>query len=398
MTHRHAIVVGGGIGGLAAARALSLNDWDVTLLEQAHAFAEVGAGLTLAPNAVRALEWLGLGEELKARRALHGPIGIRTASGRWLLRLPAERIVEEYGRAIYAFHRADLHQLLLNSVNKVDLRTGHRATHVSAESGTVHVTLERGSRMVTESADLVVAADGVHSNLRSGLCPDYPGASYAGYVCWRAIVPADVLKDVGLDGALTETWGRGLRFGIVSLGDGRGYWFACVLLPERKDRDDTLDEVAARFRAWHAPIPQLLRVTPPEVMIRNDIYYVSAPLGRFVHGRVALLGDAAHAVTPDIGQGACLAIEDAVVLAATLAGSTNLTAGLAAYDRVRRPRTQSMARLSGRLARVLQTRNPVAAGMRDLFASVLPTWAFLRASAGAFSWTPPARPERSSDR
>jgi 2-polyprenyl-6-methoxyphenol hydroxylase-like FAD-dependent oxidoreductase len=124
-------------------------------------------------------------------------------------------------------------------------------------------------------------------------------------------------------------------------------------------------------------------------MIRNDIYYVGVPLERFVRGRVALLGDAAHAVTPDIGQGACLAIEDAVVLEARLDGSAELTAGLATYDRVRRPRTQSMARLSGRLARILQTRNPITAGLRDVFASILPTWAFLRASNSAFSWIPP---------
>lgn len=204
------------------------------------------------------------------------------------------------------------------------------------------------------------------------------------------------LEDVPLDAALTETWGRGLRFGIASLGDGRAYWFACVLLPELQHREDTLDQVASRFRGWHAPIPHLLRVTPREALICNDIYYVGAPLDRFVRGRVAVLGDAAHAVTPDIGQGACLAIEDAVVLAASLADSADLTAGLAAYDRVRRPRTQSMARLSGRLARVLETRNPIASSLRDLFASALPTWTFLRASAGAFSWTPPARSDRDS--
>jgi 2-polyprenyl-6-methoxyphenol hydroxylase-like FAD-dependent oxidoreductase len=114
-------------------------------------------------------------------------------------------------------------------------------------------------------------------------------------------VAVDALSDVPLDAALTQTWGQGLRFGIASLSDGRAYWFACALAAEGQHRDDTPDDVVSRFGGWHAPIPQLLRVTPRDAMIRNDIYYVGTRLDSFVRGRVAFLGDAAHAVTPDIG-------------------------------------------------------------------------------------------------
>lgn len=389
MRQQHAIVVGGSIGGLAAARALLLSGWKVTLFEQASSFREVGAGLTLAPNAVRAMKWLGLRDDLESRHILQGSIGIRSASGRWLLRVPAEKIVERFGEPIYALHRADLHQMLLQAVDTANLHTAHRAVSVVGERDGARVTFDAPGGPLTASADLVVGADGVHSQIRSSLFPDHPGATYAGYFCWRGIVPADCVKRLSFDAALTESWGRGLRFGAALLGDGRAYWFACAALPEGTHRDDHLDDVAGRFSGWHAPIPQLLAVTPREALIRNDIYYVRAPLRSFVDGRVALLGDAAHAVTPDIGQGACLAIEDAVVLATSVAEGTDVPSGLLAYDAARRSRTQQMARLSGRLARVLQTSSPVGARLRDLVASVLPSRAFLRASAGAFSWMPP---------
>lgn len=379
---RTAIVVGGGIGGLAAARALEQTGWEVTLFEQAPQVRAVGAGIGLAPNAVRAMDALGLGEALRSRSQVQGTIGIRRASGRWLVRPRAEQVAARFGAPLYALHRANLHRLLLDSLDNVTVRTGHRATAVTSGRDSARVTLETSAGQLTASADVVVAADGVHSQLRSTLFPAYPGEAYAGYICWRGIVPAEVAQQLGLAATLTETWGRELRLGVATLGDGSVYWFGGAPAPQGAYPDDTLEQVAARFRGWHSPIPEALAATPPEAMLRNDIYYLPARLPSFTQGRVVLLGDAAHAVTPDIGQGACLAIEDAVVLAAAMANTSDVTAGLYAYDQARRARTQRMTRVSGRAASVLKGRNPVAAGLRDLVAGVLPARAFLLASPG----------------
>lgn len=390
-----AIVVGGGIGGLATARALLRKGWEVTLFEQAPAFGVVGAGITLAPNAVRALDWLGLGAELRSRGMAQGAAGIRTASGRWLIRTRIEELKERFGVPAFALHRADLHHMLTDAISAATLRTGHRATSVSNEGDKAAVSFDGPDGPGKTRADLVVAADGIHSRLRTVMFPEHPGPAYAGYVTWRGIVPTGVKLGTGLEAAVTETWGRGKRFGIVPLADGRVYWFATASLPEGTHTDDDLGDLAARYRGWHAPIPQLLDATPRETMLRHDIYHLETPLPQYVMGRAALLGDAAHAITPDLGQGACLALEDAVTLAAMTTGGADMPAALAAYDRVRRPRTQGLVRVSGQIGKVAQWRNPLASAVRDLLVRLIPAGAYLRSSSETFSWTPPAAdPER----
>jgi 2-polyprenyl-6-methoxyphenol hydroxylase-like FAD-dependent oxidoreductase len=388
---RNAIVVGGGIGGLAAARALLLSGWEVTVLEQAPGFEAVGAGLALEPNGVRALDWLGLGDELRARGMAQGAAGLRTASGRWLLRTRFEELERRFGLPTFALHRADLHQMLTASLEGARLRTGHEVQSVTWDADQATVTYQTTGGSGEESADLVVAADGVHSRLRSELFSDHPGVSYAGYITWRGVVPASAAGGIEAEAFVTETWGRGKRFGVVPLADGQVYWFAGASLPEGTHVDDTVADVAARHRGWHAPIPQLLDLTPPQSLLRHDIYHLDVPLTHYVQGRVALLGDAAHAMTPDLGQGACQALEDAVTLATALDGADHgeIPAGLLTYDEARRPRTQGLVRASAQAGRVAQWHHPVLAGLRNLAVWLAPTSLFFRVSAGTLGWTPP---------
>lgn len=383
MTTRTAIVVGGGIGGLATARALLRQGWTVTVLEQASAFGAVGAGIVLAPNAVRAMEWLGLGEQLRARSTAHGAAGIRAASGRWLLRTRVEDLQRRFGAPASALHRADLHQLLLDACTGATLRTGHQVTSVSHGQDAATVRFDGPDGPSTATAEIVVAADGVHSRSRATLFPDHPGPTYAGYRTWRGLLPGQAAT------AITETWGRGRRFGIAPLADGQVYWYATASQPSGSPAEDGLADLAAAYRGWHAPIPQVLAATPPQALLRHDIYHLQTPLHRFVAGRVALLGDAAHALTPDLGQGACLALEDAVTLAVAIGGQADVAAALAAYDQARRPRTQRLVRASWTAGRIAQWRNPLAAGLRDTLARLLPPGAYLRSMTDTLGWTPP---------
>jgi 2-polyprenyl-6-methoxyphenol hydroxylase-like FAD-dependent oxidoreductase len=375
-----AIVVGAGIGGLTAAHALQRSGWLVAVYEQAAEIRPVGAGIGIAPNAVKALEALGLVDDLRERARRQEGLEIRARSGRRLAHLTAGSIERRYGAPFYALHRAELHRLLLDQLGPAALYTGHRAIDVSTDAEAATVLFETPDGPFQATDDLVVAADGVHSRLRSGLLPGYPGPDYAGYTVWRGLVPTDRAAALDVPAVLTETWGKGLRFGYAVINDGQIYWFAGESMPETARPEHRLDLLAERFRDWHRPIPQLLEATPEETLLRHDVHYLRARLPGFVHGRVALLGDAAHAVTPDIGQGACLAIEDAVVLAA---------GGLSAYDTVRRPRTERMARFSGRLAGLLQTSNPALGAVRDAIAIGVPEPLFARAAGAAFGWTPP---------
>jgi 2-polyprenyl-6-methoxyphenol hydroxylase-like FAD-dependent oxidoreductase len=387
VTARSAIVVGAGIGGLATACALSRTGWAVTVYEKASVLKEVGAGLSMAPNAVRAMDWLGLGERMRPEAQGQG-IGVRTRSGRWLVRLEGTDLAGRFGNAMYAMHRADLHRMLFDTAcQSCTIHTGHRAMSLDPGQGTV--VLQGRDGPVRVSGDLVVVADGVHSGLRSMLYPDHPGAAYAGYVCWRGIAPAVFGGRLATPPVWTDSWGRGVRFGSAPLADGKVFWYGSAAGAQGAFADDSLDDVARRFRGWHAPIAELIAASKPSALLRNDIYFVREPVPAFTVGNTVLLGDAAHAVTPDIGQGACLAIEDAVVLAATTAAHDDLAAGLAEYDRVRRPRTQQLARLSGRSAQVQQASHRVSAALRDLAVFLMPRGAYLSAADEALGWRPP---------
>ena len=271
--------------GLAAAQALTQTGWQVTLLEQAPEFGPVGAGITLAPNAVRALDQIGLGEQLRARGMAHGAAGLRTASGRWLLRTSVEELEQRFGVPAFALHRADLHRMLADAVPAASLRIGHRVTSASDDRDQATVAWQGPGGPGTASADLVVAADGVHSRLRAGLFPEHPGPAYAGYVTWRGLVPAQAAPALRPAPAVTETWGRGKRFGIVPLAGGQVYWwYATASLPEGAHADDHLADLGARHRGWHAPIPQLLQAIPLPALLRHDIYHLDTPLPRYVSG------------------------------------------------------------------------------------------------------------------
>ncbi|MGH8876316.1 MAG: FAD-dependent monooxygenase [Stackebrandtia sp.] len=313
---RSAMVIGGGIGGLTAAYALQRIGWRVTVYEQAPGFAPVGAGVGIAPNAVKALDFLGLGAAVRERGQRQSGLEIRLCNGAVVQHIPAELIERRYGAPFYALLRAELHRRLVTGLDPDSLRTGHRAEMVVRGTGSAAVSFQTEAGIVPETADLVVAADGVGSRLRSDMLPDYPGPAYARYTVWRGIVPAERAESLEIPPVLSETWGRGARFGSAVINDGQIYWFAGETVPEHTELAHDLNRLAARFQDWHDPIPKLLAATPEGTLLRHDVYYLRDRLPGFVHGRVALLGDAAHAVTPDIGQGACLAIEDAVTLGA----------------------------------------------------------------------------------
>lgn len=367
-------VVGAGLGGLAVAVGFHRRGHDVTVLERSASLSAVGAGISLFRNGLTALGVLGLADEVRALAAPYDPAlstGQRQPSGRWLVRVPAGAVDD-----LAVVHRAELQRVLLDALPVGVVRTGVEVTEVEHARGTV--VDSSGGRT---SADLVVGADGLRSAVR-GTFTRGAGPRYAGYSAWRGVTdgPVDVLGGAG------ETWGRGERFGYVPLRDGRVYWFAVATLPAGALFADEHAEVVRRFGRWHAPVPALVAGT--STVLRHDIHDLDRRLPSFVQGRVALLGDAAHAMTPDVGQGGGQALEDAATLA-VLADRDDLRSALHEYDRLRRPRTQAMAGRARSVGRVAQLRWGPAAAARDLLLRLVPDSASARAATAMVRWEPP---------
>ncbi|MEV8623789.1 FAD-dependent monooxygenase [Streptomyces sp. NPDC051079] len=395
-----AVVVGAGIGGLAAAVGLRGIGWEVRVVDRAPALADAGAGISLAANGIRALDALGLGAAVRAAGRGQYTGGTRTPRGSWLARMDGSALERALGSPIVGLPRAELHRLLRGALPPGTVRTGvtvtgveppgedgrTRLTYTSGAADTVGAARSEGDPGGCPEADLVVAADGVGSRLRGALFPAHPGPVHSGSTVLRAITerPVELRTDFEL------TWGHGAEFGHLAFADGRAEWHAVLNSPAGVRHEDPLAVLRRRFADWHAPVPGLLAATRPEDVLHHDIAELATPLPSFTAGRVALLGDAAHAMTPNLGQGACQALEDAVVLAAALDTEPGVTGALARYDAERRPRTTAVAaaaRQAGRMGQ--QLAHPLAVPLRNALLRLTPSGVALRMILRHADWTPP---------
>ncbi|WP_369138669.1 FAD-dependent monooxygenase [Modestobacter versicolor] len=376
-------IVGAGIGGLSTAAGLQRDGVEVTVFERAPGPRPAGSGLSLFGNGRTALDALGLGDAIRSVTAA-GPAllqaGQRRPDGRWLARTPASAVAR-----LRVVHRADLHRVLLAALEPGTVRWGTPVRGVVPSSGEVLGEVLGQTR--GERFDVVVAADGIRSAVRAGWPVD-PGVRYAGYAAWRGVTAAPV----DLRGAAGETWGRGLRFGAAPLADGRVYWFAVATMPARSPSGDEHARVQRLFGSWHDPVPELVAATPPDAVSRLDVEHLAGPLPTFRRERCVLLGDAAHAMTPDLGQGANQALEDAATLVALLRSPhRDVGTVLGQYDRLRRPRTQAVARRARSVGAVAQAAGRRAA-VRDAVLPLVPAAVAARPLVRLQQWRPPPAP------
>lgn len=367
-------VVGGGIAGLAVAVGLQRAGATVTVRERQPDATQHGSALSLFGNGFAALEALGLADAVRAAAGDLPPYasGLRRPDGRWLARFGAQVTAE-----MRVIERQRLHDVLHDALRPGTVRF---AAPVGAEDG---------SAMASGDADLVIGADGIRSSVRAGW-PDDPGWRYAGYVAVRGITAGPVPLD-----AAGETWGRGRRFGIAPLADGRVYWFAALNGPRDAPRLDRSD-LERLFGGWHHPIGAILAATPAEAITLLPIDELARCPRSLWRGNVVLVGDAAHAMTPNLGQGANLALEDAATLALLLApfaahpdpAPDRLRRALADYQRLRLPRVRAVGRRSRRIGVVGQWERPAAVRARDAVLSWLPDGPVSRTSVALQAWRP----------
>jgi len=339
-------IVGGGVGGLAAALSLLRAGLDVHVYEQARTLNEVGAGVQISPNAARILHGLGLAGELD--RVGVRPLALhqrRWSDGRTLLRTPlAGRVERAFGFPYYHVHRVELVSALAAAVPSKRLHLGHRLTDLGHHGDRVEARFANGLRA---EADVLVGADGIHSQVRRAVVgPERP--RFTGCVAYRALVPAARLRGLDLELAGEAWMGPGAHFVHYFVSGGRQVNVVAVIERDAwmreswTTRGDVKDALAA-FDGWHPQVRAILEsVDETYVWALFD----HAPPARWSTERVTLLGDAAHAMLPFMAQGAAQAIEDGATLAACLDAEGDVTAALRRYEALRIPRTARIQALS----------------------------------------------------
>ncbi len=363
-------IIGGGIGGLVAARALSLGGIEVAVYEAAPELGEIGAGVALGPNAMKVFRALDLEDDV---RAIAGrwdwAVTHNGKTGRVISRTSRQQQASLFGSAGATAHRADLLDVLSGSVPGAIVTLGARCKSVEPDGEVAVARFEDGSEV---EADVVVGADGIHSAVRASLFgPDAP--RFTGKICYRSVVPVDAVAGPPPDTDNSQWLGphgtivlypvrRDELINVVCHYDDEGYRHESWV--SRCEQS----EVLARYSGWHE---SLLRI-----FSAGDVWYKWAlydrdPIAQWTRGRVTVLGDAAHPMLPYLGQGACQAIEDGVVLAAALAArAEDPVAALALYERSRRPRASQVVMASRERGVSNHLTSPVAAWKRDLSIAV----------------------------
>ncbi|QKW38175.1 FAD-dependent monooxygenase [Actinomadura sp. NAK00032] len=367
------IVVGAGLGGVTAAVGLHRQGHQVVLYERGAELREAGTGVVIMPNGLRALAELGYDTHDigGARPAPARTGGLRDWRGRPLLITDAAQAQRQVGSMVVA-DRTRLHRALRAPLPAGAVRTATPISRLEAGADAVAVFGD-GDRV--DEADVVIAADGIGSELRGRLFPGHPGLRRIGRMDLRGTLPRPAEPDVEelLAGILIDRR-TGAMFGLFPLGADGLYWFTDSPLPETLPEPEQARELMLALTAdWHPAVPALLAATAADDVYVDPIACLAEPLPTFATGRIALLGDAAHAMTPDLGQGASQAFEDAASLTRHLTEAEPAQAAerLLRYDAQRRPRANRLMRAAERQSR-LTSQTGAAAWMRDTLLRAIP--------------------------
>ena len=339
------IIIGGGIGGLTTAIALYQKGFDLKVYEAAPELRETGAGILLASNAMTLFQRLGISDQIQAAGNVLDTVALTDHKGNNLSVVDLKRITKTYGNGTIAIHRGKLQQILLKNLPNHLIETGKRLKKIENTEGGIKALFEDGS---IAEADILIGADGIKSVVRTHLFGEMP-FRYSGQTCWRGVAPFQ-LKNPKVS---NEMWGTrgGLRAGAVQVNTTETYWYITMkqeagwqILPE--DTKPFLLNLVAEFPS---EIKEVLEHTPENAIIHTDLSDFK-PIKTWYKDNIVLLGDAAHATTPNLGQGACQAVKDAYVLTDCLARYPSVSEAFQVYQNMRIAKAQFVIKTSYQIA------------------------------------------------
>ena len=370
-TKKKIAVIGGGIAGLTFSRCLSPEKFDIHIFEKKASFGEIGAAISIFPNALCVMDQIGLLDKIVKNSGQIQKIFFKTSKGEIL-----SSSEPSYEYPIICAHRASFHKILFDDIDAI-LHTDFRLKSIlNRDDGKVELIFENGE---TELFDAVIGADGMHSTVRKFVLNDGDPV-YRGYNIWRGVVKSGF--DIGYG---SETYGVGQRVGIVPIKDGEyGWWATCNEDFREDDSPETTKEKLKRlFGDWHDPIPEMIENT--RYILKNSIRDRIPKNGWFV-GNVILIGDAAHPSTPNLGQGGCIAVEGAYILAKSINKYGLNKISYKRYEQIQYPRSKMVVTESLRMGQIGQLTNPILIQLRNFLFRVIPSRVTLKMVDKFFSY------------
>ncbi|MEX0273043.1 MAG: FAD-dependent monooxygenase [Flavobacteriaceae bacterium] len=355
-------IVGAGIGGLTTAIAMERKGMEVQVFEQATELKPVGAGIILANNAMQVYDKLGLKDAIAQCGNPISSINITDMALRPLSKTDLRYFEDKYGVQNVAIHRGKLQQILAGQLGTSSLKLNCTLKTIKQKDDGFLLGFEKGDFVTSKT---LIGADGLHSTVRKLLFKKGTIRNPR-QICWRGIAPYALPHK--LQHELNEAWGQGNRFGFVKIGAEHVYWYAVQTISPQQTY--SVNALETYFKDYHPLIGELLQQTPKATIHTAQIEDLR-PLPTWWQGNACLLGDAAHATTPNLGQGACQAIEDAHILSECLS-QCNVHKAFSEYQRLRKPKAHRVVNASWSLGKMAHWRHPVAIGLRNQLMKSMP--------------------------
>ncbi len=363
-----ATIIGAGIAGLSLALCLQRLGLDYEVFEASVDLKPLGAGIVLSPNVMYIFDQLGLKEELERVGSELQEFEIASANGKRLQVIPNETNLHGTRYQSLGIHRGALQKIVSRTIPANKIHLGHKMTKL--EPATATLSFANG---VLVKADYLVGADGIHSQVKQSLFPESK-IRYSGQTCWRGLSGT---SDTRHSNRAVEHWSTGTRFGCVPIGSGQTYWYAtAVRLANQIDESPQATKAALStlYTTYPKQVVDLLESTPANLIMRHDLYDLESLKTWHIQNTI-LIGDAAHAMTPNLGQGAAQGIEDAWVLSHYLLNSATIKDAFESFQTLRIAKAQEVSKLSWQIGQLANLQNPLLCYLRnEMFKYTPKTW------------------------
>ncbi|NRD19468.1 FAD-dependent monooxygenase [Winogradskyella eckloniae] len=359
----HIDIIGAGIGGLTTAIALEQKGIKTRIFEQSAELKHVGAGIILANNAMQVYEKLGLKAIIEANGNPISSMHITRSNLNPLSKIDLTYFEKKYHTKNIAIHRGTLQQILIDTLKSTEINLNHKLTSINAQKNKCQLTFENGQHI---QSSIVLGADGLNSIVRQHILPDHQIRN-TNQICWRGITTYKLSK--AFKNEINEAWGKSSRFGFVQISENTVYWYAVKSFKSHKN-ELSVHALEDYFSHYNILIKDLIKSTHKEHIHTAAISDLKPTHTWFKHN-VCLVGDAAHATTPNIGQGACQAIEDAFILSECLS-KHQFNKAFEIYQTLRLPKVHHVVKTSWRIGKLAHLSNPMLIALRNQLLQITP--------------------------